>query len=329
MRSWCGRTSSAMSTWARATARRRSVGTEEIGLAVMATTFAICAVFVPVAFMKGIVGKFFFPFGITVAVAVLVSLFVSFTLDPMLSSIWRDPPTNRLLKVPVLGHLMRGTDRLLDVLHGIYERLIHWIFSGRHYRVLVPPIPAWGRPFGADGQRDRQRAAALALRHGHAAGAGAARRHRQLRRRDRCWRRWSAPSSSRRPTTATSSMNVDAAGRHQPGARQREAAPGRGDRRARCPRSGWSRPPSATPATASATRPSSAIQLDKPSERKRSQKQVEKALRTALKPIPGIERLARQPADLRRAARPRPERARDRGAAAARQGRQGAAASPT
>ena len=64
-------------------------GTDEIGLAVMATTFAICAVFVPVAFMEGIVGKFFFPFGITVAVAVLVSLFVSFTLDPMLSSIWR------------------------------------------------------------------------------------------------------------------------------------------------------------------------------------------------------------------------------------------------
>ena len=43
-------------------------GTDEIGLAVMATTFAICAVFVPVAFMKGIVGKFFFPFGITVVV---------------------------------------------------------------------------------------------------------------------------------------------------------------------------------------------------------------------------------------------------------------------
>ena len=71
------------------------VGTDEIGMAVMATTFAICAVFVPVAFMKGIIGKFFFPFGVTVAVAVLVSLFVSFTLDPMLSSIWRDPPANR------------------------------------------------------------------------------------------------------------------------------------------------------------------------------------------------------------------------------------------
>ena len=100
----------------------------------MATTFAICAVFVPVAFMKGIVGKFFFPFGITVAVAVLVSLFVSFTLDPMLSSIWRDPPTNRLLRVPVLGHLMRGTDRLLDVLHGIYERL-------DPLDLLRPPLP--------------------------------------------------------------------------------------------------------------------------------------------------------------------------------------------
>jgi CzcA family heavy metal efflux pump len=108
-------------------------GTDEIGLAVMATTFAICAVFVPVAFMKGIIGKFFFPFGITVAVAVLVSLFVSFTLDPMLSSIWKDPPTNRLARVWGLGHLMRGTDRFLDVMHGVYERLIGWVFSGRRY----------------------------------------------------------------------------------------------------------------------------------------------------------------------------------------------------
>ena len=59
-------------------------GTDEIGLAVLATTFSIVAVFVPIAFMGGIVGKFFYPFGITVAVAVLVSMFVSFTLDPML-----------------------------------------------------------------------------------------------------------------------------------------------------------------------------------------------------------------------------------------------------
>jgi len=120
-------------------------GTDEIGLAVMATTFAICAVFVPVAFMKGIIGKFFFPFGITVAVAVLVSLFVSFTLDPMLSSLWKDPPTNKLIKLPVIGHLMRGTDRLLDAMHGVYERLIRWVFSDKRYLRFIGPrgIVVW------------------------------------------------------------------------------------------------------------------------------------------------------------------------------------------
>ena len=61
-------------------------GASEIGLAVMATTMSIVAVFIPVAFMKGIVGKFFFEFGITVTVAVLVSLFVSLTLTPMMTS---------------------------------------------------------------------------------------------------------------------------------------------------------------------------------------------------------------------------------------------------
>jgi multidrug efflux pump subunit AcrB len=81
-------------------------GTNEIGLAVMATTFAIVAVFVPIAFMQGIIGRFFLQFGITVAVAVLVSLFVSFTLDPMLSSVWPDPAKDRFKYVPWLGRLM-------------------------------------------------------------------------------------------------------------------------------------------------------------------------------------------------------------------------------
>ena len=66
-------------------------GTDEIGLAVVSTSLAVVAVFVPVAFMGGIIGKIFFQFGVTVAFAVLVSLFVSFTLDPMLSSVWYDP----------------------------------------------------------------------------------------------------------------------------------------------------------------------------------------------------------------------------------------------
>src|SRR5437867_2518114 len=110
-------------------------GTDEIGLAVMATTFAICAVFTPVAFMGGIVGKFFYPFGITVTVAVLVSLFVSFTLDPMLSAVWRDPPGVRARNWPVVRHLIRGTDHMLDVMHVLYEKLIRWAFAGRGRRI--------------------------------------------------------------------------------------------------------------------------------------------------------------------------------------------------
>lgn len=69
-------------------------GTSEIGPAVIATTLCILAVFIPVAFMGGIVGRFFFPFGIVVAFAVTVSLFVSFTLDPMLSAVWPDISNN-------------------------------------------------------------------------------------------------------------------------------------------------------------------------------------------------------------------------------------------
>ena len=66
-------------------------GTEEIGLAVAATTFSIVAVFVPVGFMNGFAGQWFKPFALTIAAAVLVSLFVSFSLDPMLSAYWPDP----------------------------------------------------------------------------------------------------------------------------------------------------------------------------------------------------------------------------------------------
>jgi multidrug efflux pump subunit AcrB len=127
-------------------------GTQEIGLAVMATTFAICAVFVPVAFMGGIIGKFFYPFGITVVVAVLVSLFVSFTLDPMLSSVWKDPPSSRLARVWGLGHAVRATDRMMDVLHAWYERAIRWIFSARRWSM---PLPAYGHAFDAEARRDK------------------------------------------------------------------------------------------------------------------------------------------------------------------------------
>ncbi len=66
-------------------------GTDEIGLAVAATTFSIVAVFVPIGFMGDVPGQWFKPMALTIAMAVLVSLFVSFSLDPMLSAYWADP----------------------------------------------------------------------------------------------------------------------------------------------------------------------------------------------------------------------------------------------
>jgi multidrug efflux pump subunit AcrB len=259
-------------------------GTEEIGLAVMATTFAICAVFVPVAFMKGIVGKFFFPFGVTVAVAVLVSLFVSFTLDPMLSSLWKDPPTNRLLRMPVLGHLMRGTDRLLDAMHGTYERLVHWIFSDRRYRI---PFPAWARPMAADGRRDRNAARGLRLAtitprpivlliglasFVAAIGIGKLVGTEFIPDSDNSYIQLNVglPVGTSLERGSDKLLQVEALVRKLPEVRMVSTTIG-------------------DTGNGSRNSASLSIQLVKPGERKRSQRDVEKAIRESLKPIPGLE----------------------------------------
>jgi HAE1 family hydrophobic/amphiphilic exporter-1 len=70
-------------------------GTREIGLAVMATTLSLVAIFVPVGFMTGMVGRFLKSFGLTMAFAVMVSLLVSFTLTPMMSARWLKVPPRR------------------------------------------------------------------------------------------------------------------------------------------------------------------------------------------------------------------------------------------
>ena len=106
-------------------------GTSEIGFAVLATTLSVIAVFIPVAFMKGIVGRFFFPFGITVAFAVLVSLFVSFTLDPMLSSLWYDPQAEG---GGPRGRIGRALERFNNSFHGLgqrYRKVIAWALDHR------------------------------------------------------------------------------------------------------------------------------------------------------------------------------------------------------
>ena len=101
--------------------------TREIGLAVLATTFSLVAIFAPVGFMSGMVGRFMQSFGLTMAFAVLVSLFVSFTLTPMLSAHW--------LKVKPRS----ATDASHDSKHSIlfapldrtYMRLLVWAMAHR------------------------------------------------------------------------------------------------------------------------------------------------------------------------------------------------------
>ena len=115
-------------------------GTAEIGLAVMATTFTIIAVFVPVAFMGGMVGRFFYEFGITVAAAVLVSLFVSFTLDPMLSSRWVDPDIEQNRHTTFIGHWLERFNQWFDDLHTKYERLLGWALRRRGIVVTIAVI---------------------------------------------------------------------------------------------------------------------------------------------------------------------------------------------
>jgi len=125
-----------------ATAARE--GTDEIGLAVMATTFAIVAVFVPIAFMSGVIGRFFFQFGMTVAVAVLVSLFISFTLDPMLSSVWHDPAATRFKYAPWLGRFMAWIERGIDAVHVIYGRVLRWALAHRKTVIGIAVVSFFG-----------------------------------------------------------------------------------------------------------------------------------------------------------------------------------------
>jgi HAE1 family hydrophobic/amphiphilic exporter-1 len=106
-------------------------GTSEIGLAVLATSLSIVAVFVPVAFMKGLIGRFFFQFGITVTFAVLVSLFVSFTLDPMLSSRWHDPDIDRKRKRHLVARILDRFNDWFDRTADRYKSAVGWALDHR------------------------------------------------------------------------------------------------------------------------------------------------------------------------------------------------------
>ncbi|UTH73092.1 efflux RND transporter permease subunit [Chromobacterium sp. IIBBL 290-4] len=106
-------------------------GTQEIGLAVLATTMTVVAVFLPVGFMDGMIGKYFHQFGITVTVAVLISMLVSFTLDPMLSSIWHDPHHHGDKHRGPLGRMLDWFESSLDRLSERYGVAIRWALRRR------------------------------------------------------------------------------------------------------------------------------------------------------------------------------------------------------
>lgn len=119
-------------------------GTEEIGMAVFATTLTIVAVFLPIGFMGGLIGRFFHQFGITVVAAVLLSMFVAFSLDPMLSAIWRDPPPEQMKHPGIwdrlmirLGPLLRWFERRMEDATRGYGRLLDKALRRRGITLLL------------------------------------------------------------------------------------------------------------------------------------------------------------------------------------------------
>ncbi len=112
---------------------------KEISLPVLAATLSILVVFVPVAYMQGIVGRFFFAFGITVAISVAVSLFVAFWLTPMLSSRWlkgeseviKQGTRNPIYKVT------NGWNRLFGSLGNMLPRVLGWSLRHRFLTLMI------------------------------------------------------------------------------------------------------------------------------------------------------------------------------------------------
>jgi hydrophobic/amphiphilic exporter-1 (mainly G- bacteria), HAE1 family len=114
--------------------RAAGEATREIGLAVMATTLSLVIIFLPLAYMPGIVGRFLKEYGLSVAFAIMVSLFVAFTLTPMLCS--------RFLKVHhgPKSRLQVWVDRLNDYLEGHYGRLVEWSLRRRWWVVAASVV---------------------------------------------------------------------------------------------------------------------------------------------------------------------------------------------
>ena len=112
-------------------------GTHEIGLAVAATTFSIVAVFIPIAFLQGEAGQWFKPMALTIACAVLVSLFVSFSLDPMLSAYWADPQLEKGMRRGWISRVLTRFNEWFEGQAENYKRVIAWALDHRLAMVLI------------------------------------------------------------------------------------------------------------------------------------------------------------------------------------------------
>ncbi|MBP9712950.1 MAG: efflux RND transporter permease subunit [Sterolibacterium sp.] len=119
-------------------------GTDEIGMAVFATTMTIVAVFAPIGFMGGLIGRFFHQFGLTVVAAVLISMFVAFTLDPMLSAIWADPKPQDVKNPNLLDRLMlllakpmQFFEKRMEWTTRIYGTMLGWSLRHRINTIIL------------------------------------------------------------------------------------------------------------------------------------------------------------------------------------------------
>ncbi len=128
-------------------AEAASKGTSDVGLAVLATTLSLVAVFVPVAFMPGIVGQFFKQFGITISAAVLISLFISFTLDPMLSARFaRARKPGEVHREGAIARALRGS---FEATERGYGKLLGWVLRHKLLTIVLTLAVVGGSVFGA------------------------------------------------------------------------------------------------------------------------------------------------------------------------------------
>lgn len=116
------------------------VGTAEIGMAVAATTFSIMAVFIPVAFMPGVSGEWFRPFALTVTSSVMVSLFISFTLDPMLSAYWGDPVDRHKQEKKGISLQLERFNNWFDHQAERYGNVIAWALHHRRWMAVIAMV---------------------------------------------------------------------------------------------------------------------------------------------------------------------------------------------